>query len=462
MEEVEEKVLSELPKLSAVALEAACEAVQLAVLDAVKGNKKALRKLLTNYLDTDDDDREAEFRTLYTLFFPPNETPDSEADDEDEESDDAEEAAADVKPDIKMKSSKTVLKKGELKDEGAGASGFKKASDKKQLKSSERVDRSTERPRVAVTRMLRKDFKLSGMIGGTGENALTYVGLQFEIDKGRKLGHSDEEMCSAVISKVADKELRSYFVTEANIKLDEVMDMLKSVCTEEKSSKVFTTFTNDKQGRNEKAISFITRVLKLKKKVMKLSREERRSYDEEMLAERSFEVILGGLRDENIRSALRDKLKGDVTIEDKIVLAYASNVIAAEEERKLKLFGKTIEDETDEIDVNEVLSEYSRDSSRTVRFEDKKQTGAKKKLNPFTEIEELRNQMVSREDKMTAQLNEIKQLVIGQKKESDNKKPEDKPPNKCPACWAANKWRCYHCWQCGDKSHKITECLENA
>ena len=106
-------------------------------------------------------------------------------------------------------------------------------------------------------------------------------------------------------------------------------------------------------------------------------------------------------------------------------------------------------------------SEYSRDSSKTVRFE--KQAGAKKKLNPFTEIEELRNQMQSREDKMTAQLNEIKQLVISQKKDQANdKKPEEKPPNKCPACHAANKWRCFHCWFCGDKDHKLADCPENS
>ena len=43
------------------------------------------------------------------------------------------------------------------------------------------------------------------------------MSLQFEIKNGRKLGHSDDEICSAVIAKVADKELRSYFVTESNL-----------------------------------------------------------------------------------------------------------------------------------------------------------------------------------------------------------------------------------------------------
>ena len=69
-DEAEEKVLSELPRLSATALEAACEAVNVDVEEAVKGNKKKLRKLLTNHLDTkaDDDDMGDYLRLVDHLF----------------------------------------------------------------------------------------------------------------------------------------------------------------------------------------------------------------------------------------------------------------------------------------------------------------------------------------------------------------------------------------------------------
>ena len=447
-DEVEMAVLSQIPKLSATDLEAACGAVSLAVLEAVKGNKKALRKQLTNYLDTDEEDKTAQFGTLYDFFFPPKEDEDKG----DVSTDGAKAASTAVKvepQDGKLKQ-KTVKKSTSLKKEDSSSS------------STMRADKGAVEERI-VSRAVRKDFKLSGMIGGTSESALSFVSLQFEIENGRKLGHSEDEICSAVINKVADKELRSYFVTESNVNLEVVLDMLKSVCTEEKSSAVFTTFTNDKQGPNEKALSFITRVLKLRKKVRKLGREEGRSYDEEMLAERSFEVILGGLRDENIRSALRDKLRFNTSLEDKEIMKHAADVIAAEKERKLKLFGKAMETETEDVEVSEMASEYSRDSGRgkSVQFGDKtNQGGAKKKPNPFDEIQELRSQMQSNDDRVTAQLNEIKQLVLSQKQE-DKKEPGEKPPNKCPACHAANKWRCFHCWFCGDKNHKLSECPEN-
>ena len=120
-----------------------------------------------------------------------------------------------------------------------------------------------------------------------------------------------------------------------------------------------------------------------------------------MLAERSFEVILGGLCDENIRSGLRDKLKSDISLEDKEVMRHAAKVIAEEKEMKLKLFGKAMEAEAEDVEVNQVGSEYARDGGRgkNVHFEDK-QVGAKKKLNPFAEIEELRSQLRNNDDKV--------------------------------------------------------------
>ena len=135
--------------------------------------------------------------------------------------------------------------------------------------------------------------------------------------------------------------------------------------------------------------------------------------------------------------------------------------VTVEKERKLKLFGKAVECETEDVEISELASNYSKDGGRMVKFEDKnKQANAKKKLNPFAEIEELCTEMRSKDERMAAQLNEIKQLVLN-KNPASAKEPGEKPPNKCPACHAINKYRCYHCWFCGKKNHKISECPEN-
>ena len=445
-DEAEEKVLSELPRLSATALEAACEAVNLDVEEAVKGNKKKLRKLLTNHLDTkaDDDDMGDYLRLVDHLFPIVPVKP--------EEKMGLENIALDLK--IKHEGDHQKIRKTDVSfaedsrvppKKTDGAFSNEKLVRRRRSSTVDHVD--------TITRVRSKDFKLSGMIGGTGETAISYSSLEFEVAKGRGQGHTDSEMCAVVISKVADKELKSFFQMEPGIELEDVMDMLKSVCTEQENTakNVFTKLSTDKQAENEKTLTFITRVLRRRKKVLKLAEEEGILYNEKMLATTAFQVIFGGLRDENIRTALREKCRGDWSIEDKVLMKHAAEVIASEQARKQLLFGRDLE--TEIVEVNAVNSNPGR---KQVNFAE--DTPKKEKLNPFVKIEELRTEM-------KAELNEIKSLVVAHnmrsRDEDENNTVEAKPKkNKCDACFAAKKWRCYHCWKCGKNGHKTPDCPE--
>ena len=306
-----------------------------------------------------------------------------------------------------------------------------------------------------TTRTIRKEFKLPNMIGGDSPNALSFSSLKFEISKGRKQGYHDSEICSGIISKVADKELKEYCENEPDIELEDVLDMLKSVCTEkQKSSAAFTIFTNDEQGEHEKPMSFITRVLRLRKRVAELGKEEGCVYPAKMLTERAQEVVLGGLRDTEIQSALREKWKDNMT--DKKIMSCAATIVAAETARKQKLFGKPKDKKKgDAVEVNEISEGHEKT--------EKKVRGARP--NPFAEIDELKlqiaerdNRLAKRDDEFKAELNEIKQLIVN--------KNEDKPrksSRKCPKCVADNRFRCRHCWECGADDHRRGDpnCPEN-
>ena len=452
-DEIEDSVLSRIASLTAAQLVTAFDKVDLEIEDGARDDRKKLRKLLTNYLwtTTPDNDKMTEFLTLYDHFFPKR-TKTEETEPLTKGDDDTKLAtkAEDKEPESKVAEAETSKVSVASSVETVTAKKDQEGQETKKMKSKEET--------TTVTRTIRKDFKLSGMIGGTSESALSLVSLQFEIEKARKMGHSDVEICSVVISKVADKELRDYFETEPDIELDDVLDMLKSSGSREKSSTVYTAFTTDKQKKGEKAMSFITRVLKLRKKVVKLGKEEGRPYDEAMLAERSFEIILGGLRDNNIRTGLENKIGERYEMPDRKIMKHAADVVAVETARSMRLFGKTTESEVDEVEVNEIGSDAD-------HHESKSKQPVKKKLNPFTEIEVLRAEIRNKDEKMTAQLNEIKQLVLdGRKKPGANNTADgtdQKPPNKCPACHAANKPRCYHCWFCGARNHKLADCPEN-
>ena len=368
-----------------------------------------------------------------------------------------------------METNDRETKKAVKREESATSSNSTKPKSKSSNTSSTSGDwsdssklhkssRSSEESLVRTT--IRKEFKLPGMIGGKSATALTYSSLKFEISKARRQGYLDSEICLAIISKVADKELKEYFENEPDMELADVLEMLKCVCKPQKSSAAFTTFTNDKQGDTEETETFVARVLRLRKKVLSSAKEEGRTYIdtsyEAMLKERSFEVIFGGLRDESIRSALRDKLRSDYSLTDLQILRHTTDVVNAEQERKSKLFGveaaaaaaaaKAMKDAESSAEVSEVSSSK----------EEKKE---KKKLNPFAEIDELRSEMRKRDDHVDAKLEEITQLL----KKSSTPKVVGKHPRKCPACHGANKPRCRHCWEYGADYHRRGDdvCPEN-
>ena len=441
---VEDEVMNQLPTLNGIQLEKICDLIELEVSEGLKGKKRDLLRLLMKHLCTGDeeDDKMTQFLQIHEHLKLPDEEDGTQKD----------EPVVKKDPDVvkeethAAREEKSTERKDEKKDGGKHL-GNSKMDSKPDSKSQPEQPQT----RVEVTRMRLKDFKLSGMIGGEGENALSYTSLQFEIAKGKTLGHTETEMCSTVISKVADREMRTYFETTPDLELEDVMDMLKSICTERESSAIFTEFTNDTQKETEEPLTFITRVLRLRRRVKTVGDEEGVSYDKSMLAKRSFQVIFGGLRDENLRFALRERCKEDYTLLDKKILRHASEIITAETERKKKLFGK---------------GKSTPASVNSVDTEEKKDVGIskKEKLNPFVKIEELRGEM-------KAELNEIKNLVIahnsrkGDGADEQKKKEEPKPkknwPRKCPQCVQDNKFRCYHCWECGKDDHKRHECPGN-
>lgn len=458
-DKVEDEVLNVLPTLNAAELEEVCGVIKLEVKEAMKGNRRLLRKAVMKFLCAGDEDGEqdrmAEFLLLFDhLQLNDNADEDAEEDGGTKKVEKKAETAVEQKnveqTDTKVKEEETDSADDRVKS--SSTSTTTKTDDSTSSSSSTR--KRTEE--YVTTRTIRKEFKLPNMIGGDSPNALSFSSLKFEISKGRKQGHHDSEICSAIISKVADKELKEYFENEPDIELEDVLDMLKSVCTEkQKSSAAFTIFTNDEQGENEKPMSFITRVLRLRKRVAELGKEEGCLYPAKMLTERAQEVVLGGLRDTEIQSALREKWKDNMT--DKKILSCAAAIVAAEMERKRKLFGKPKDKvkECDAVEVNEISQGHEKN--------EKKARGARP--NPFAEIDELKlqiaerdNRLAKRDDEFKAELNEIKQLIVD--------KNEDRPrksSRKCPKCVAENRFRCRHCWECGADDHRRGDpnCPEN-
>ena len=248
-DKVEDDVMDRIPSLDAEQLEEVCGIVNLDVAEGLKGKRRELKKLLMKYLctsdDAEDDDKLADFLAIHEHL---------EIGEEEEEEDETEQEQSKVK-ETTVSVKKEEPAAAETKHVESTKSEAKSAAVKMKANPSDLSASSVAEDKVEIRRVrVAKDFKLPGMIGGSTEHALSYTSLEFEIEKGRKLGFSDHEMCPTVISKIADKELKQYFETEGDMTLDDVLDMLKSACSEPESSALFTKFTTDQQGEDEKPI----------------------------------------------------------------------------------------------------------------------------------------------------------------------------------------------------------------
>ena len=209
----------------------ACLKIELAVPDNVQGKKNLLVKLLMQHLfglDPTVDEQYAVYETLHAHLT---------ADD-----------------------SRYVEPKVELSEAGI----------------PELLDQNPGRSSTTVEIQKLKDFKISGVIGGTGgKDKLTFTSLNFQISNAKKLGYSESNISGAVIKAIAQSEpLRPYLESRPDLGLSSLLEILRSSFKEKDSASVFTDLSNACQSSAETCIDFVLRLLCLKQKVLDVSAEE--------------------------------------------------------------------------------------------------------------------------------------------------------------------------------------------
>ena len=405
----EDYVMCTLRSLSPEALEGVCGVLpDVTVEDDMKGQQKALYKLVMKYLCNLDDD-EAAVKLIYDHL---------EVEEDDKK----------VMPPLEYDVDK------DLPDPAP-----------------------KELSKPALNLMQLKDLKISGTIGGDKEkDVLTFDSLLYQVDNAKK-NYPDHVICAAIIKAISPgKNIRSYLESMPELSLKDVMEFLKSHFQEKDSSQYFTDLQNATQESDESMNEFVVRLMCLRQKILSLSKQEGCLYDKNMFI---------GIRNENVRTELRERCAGDFSIKDDKLLKHVAEVMANENERKLKLNKKT------SLSANAAV------------FERVNQRNGKKE-NPFTKIEELR---VAREKDMTfmkAELAEIKNIIksgganinvspvmpapypsAGYQYQNDMRQQKQQRGNgrggggnrgfirKCPQCMVNNVYRCTHCFVCGNGEH---------
>ena len=130
-----------------------------------------------------------------------------------------------------------------------------------------------------------KELKINGRIGGIGEkDKLSYVTLSYQIGNAKKMGYSEEMICSSVIKAITPGSyLRTYLQSKHSLTLSSLIEVMRSHFREKDSTSIFSELSNAVQAANESCLDFIIKVMCLHEKVISLSVEEGCAYDSHLV-----------------------------------------------------------------------------------------------------------------------------------------------------------------------------------
>ena len=183
----------------------------------------------------------------------------------------------------------------------------------------------SEEPKPLFDVRKLKDFKINGTIGGPEKkDSLSYTSLGYQISNGQKLGYADEVICAAVLRAISPgNNLRTYLESKTDLNVTSLLDIMRSHFHERDSTSVFTELSNAAQGVSESCLDFVIRSMCLRQKVLALGKEEGCPFDATLLQSRFLHTLEVGIRNNNIRTELRDVFKANLSDEELLKAAAA-------------------------------------------------------------------------------------------------------------------------------------------
>ena len=160
-----------------------------------------------------------------------------------------------------------------------------------------------------------KDFRIDGVIGGTGGKKLTYSSLRHQVKSAVSRGFEEAEICEAVIRCISPQDsTREYLEGIRKITLKKVMSTMRAYFCEGDVTSTYNAMIHAKQGSGplDTPMKFITDMFVLRDRVLNLSKAQRNrdsQYSEPLVQSEMQRSIYNGLKDEFIRQDLKVLLK---------------------------------------------------------------------------------------------------------------------------------------------------------
>ena len=278
-----------------------------------------------------------------------------------------------------------------------------------------------------------KDFKISGSISND-KGHISLGNLNKQIESGLAKGYSERDIIDGVIQAISPAlHLKSYLESKKHLNLVELRKILQSHYCEKTPTEAYQELSNTVQEKNETALNFLMRCLKLREQVNVASQEQNAAirFDEIHVKSVFVHSVETGLIDDTIRNRMRPFLQNE-KVPDETLIREMSLAMSIENERTNKF-----------TNANKKTQKVQ--SANIISMPVDKPTKAQPKQ--------------TKQEQIMAALNELKADVDALKKgaqstERETPQPKTrKPRHKCKSCDENENEKCNHCFFCGSADH---------
>ena len=151
-----------------------------------------------------------------------------------------------------------------------------------------------------------KDFKISGSISND-KGHISLGNLNKQIESGLAKGYSERDIIDGVIQAISPVlHLKSYLESKRSLTLIELRKILQSHYCEKTPTEAYQELSNIVQEKNESALNFLMRCLKLREHVNVSSQEQNAAikFDETHVKSVFIHSVETGLIDDTIRNRI--------------------------------------------------------------------------------------------------------------------------------------------------------------
>ena len=327
-----------------------------------------------------------------------------------------------------------------------------------------------------LKKALQKDFKIRGSIGSPGQkDKLTFSSLAYQINKGLKKQHTDDDICDEVI-RVCDggSPLRPILEGKDDLTLASLRSILRSYFQEKDPTTMYNMMSKAVQAPGETAMKFIMDLWDLRQKVIFVTKEmdSRVRFSDDVVNDQFVRAVITGLRNDNIRNEIKVALTPEMEIDQ--LLEILNRAASDENERQAKLAAELREREAKAkkgAKVNKIDAETT-DSDSGEDERDYRLMSEKPQKKDSCLRKDRGNPIIAKLEKMDAKLNDVSSQntalqneVADLKAQVQSKDVEGTQGNAvrkvrfgCQACKKAGLRNCCHCFKCGSLDHKSFDC----